>query len=272
MSQILRNKLEQLTRLIYVNSISKWNKSVLIVEYPKSGGTWLGQLLSEALNLPFPRNKMPVLSQSIYHSHYLPQWRIPKNNPILYLVRDGRDVMISKYFHELVWNEKNKLNPKNVYYHRSMVPFEDYRNIHENLYDYINYEFEYRPSKPQQFTYMGNWCEYNRTWLGEMKRSDHIYLIKYEDLLEDTAETLDQLLKNAFGLELSSDKLQLIVEKYSFENQTKRKRGVENKGSFLRKGVSGDWKNYFGSKEKELFKQNSGDLLIELGYEKSKNW
>lgn len=272
MNRVLKSKFEQLTRLLYVNSISIWNNSVLIVEYPKSGGTWLGQLLAEALKLPFPRNRMPIASRSIYHSHYLPQWRISKNKPIIYLVRDGRDVMISKYYHQLVWHEKNRKYPKNVLYHRSKVPFNDYENIKENLLEFIRYDFEHHPSLFHQFTYMGNWCEYNRTWLDKMKTSDHIYLVKYEDLLKDTTKTLDQLLKNAFGLELNNEKLQFIIDKYSFENQAKRKSGVENKGSFLRKGVSGDWKNYFGIKEKELFKQYSGNLLIELGYEKNKNW
>lgn len=272
MSQVVKSKIEQFTRLLFVNSVSIWNNSVLLVEYPKSGGTWLGQLISSALEIPFPRNQMPILQKSFYHSHYLPKWLITRNKPIVFLVRDGRDVLISKYFHQLIWNEKNKLNPKDVVYHRSKVPFENYDNINENLFDFIRYDFEHRPSKFQQFTYMGNWCEYNQAWLKEMQNNNNIHLVKYEDLLSDSFSTLDLLLKQAFKLELSKSKLNRIIEKYSFHKQTNRRSGEESVSSFLRKGISGDWKNYFGNKEKELYKKYAAKLLVELNYENDDNW
>ncbi|MFC7372365.1 sulfotransferase domain-containing protein [Fictibacillus iocasae] len=40
----------------------------------------------------------------------------------------------------------------------------------------------------------------------------------------------------------------------------------------FRKGTAGSWRNEFDEELKHLFKQTAGDLLIELGYEKDKNW
>jgi hypothetical protein len=46
----------------------------VVNEFPKSGGTWVGQMLGQALGVPFPRNRLPVLRPSIMHGHYLHPW------------------------------------------------------------------------------------------------------------------------------------------------------------------------------------------------------
>lgn len=269
----LTNKVEQLLRLVYVNFVTISNESVLIVEYPKSGGTWLGQLVSGYLEIPFPRNKFPILKKSLYHSHYLPKGNLLNNKKIIFLVRDGRDVMVSLYYHQLLWNDKNRLSPKDVYYHRKKVPFNDYENVKENFKEFIDYTFSHRPSKLQHFTYMGNWYEYNKAWLEKLNNSDNIYLIKYEDILKTPLKTLTQMFESFFNAkEIDQDKLQSIIDKFSFENQTKRKKGEEESASFLRKGIEGDWKNYFGEQEKRIFKDYTYNLLVELGYEENNNW
>lgn len=270
----IKSKMEQATRLLMVNTITRTNGSVLIVEYPKSGGTWLGQLIADYLKLPFPRNRMPVWGKSVFHSHYLPTGRIPENKRIVYLVRDGRDVMVSLYFHQLIWNEKNRLNPKDVHYHRKQTGFADFEDVAGNMKAFIEYAFTSRPSKWQQFTFMGNWASYNSAWHAEMQKgSGNIYMIRYEDLLEDTFKAIKVLLQDHLGVDqVDDEKLRATVQKFSFENQAKRKKGEENKSSFLRKGIAGDWKNYFGPAEKEYFKDQTGNLLIDLGYEEDMNW
>lgn len=271
--KILKNKTEQFIRLVYVNTITLKNNSVLLVEFPKSGGTWLGQLISDSLDIPFPRNEFPTLKRSLYHSHYLPKYKIPTNNHIVYLIRDGRDVIVSLYHHQLLWNDKNKLSPKDVLYHRKQVPFSDYENIKKNLYDFIQYTFEHKPSKWQQFTFMGNWYDYNQAWLKEMQKNDRVVMVKYEDLLTNATSTLEHLLGQMFPNErFKKEELEKIVERYSFKNQTKRQNGEESTQSFLRKGISGDWRNYFGKKESELFKHYTKKLLVDLGYEKNEDW
>ncbi len=273
MLKILKSKINQATRLLLVNSLTPINDSILIVEYPKSGGTWLGQLISNYFEIPFPRNKMPSLKRSVFHSHYLPKYNILKNGKIVYLVRDGRDVLVSLYYHQLVWSNKNKLNPKDVLYHRKQLNFEDYDDVRKNMSDFIHYTYEEKPSKLQQFTYMGNWYTYNKAWLKEFNENQNsIYLIKYEDLLKDTKGAIEKMLKEFFNEDVDHEKLQAIVDKFSFENQTNRKKGEENKNSFLRKGISGDWKNYFSKNEIELFKEYTNNLLVELGYEDNVNW
>lgn len=270
----IKSKIEQATRLIMVNTITRVNESVLVVEYPKSGGTWLGQLVSGYLGIPFPRNRMPVPGRALFHGHYLPKGGIPGNKRILYLVRDGRDVMVSLYFHQLIWNEKNRLNPKDVMYHRAQTGFGDFEDVRGNMKDFIEYTFTSKPSKWQHFTYMGDWASYNDAWLTEMESGNTgIYMIRYEEMLRDTYAAMEQLLINHLVQEeIDSGRLHKIVDAFSFEKQARRKKGEEKKNSFLRKGIAGDWKNYFGPEEKEAFRHYTGDLLVRLGYEKDTNW
>lgn len=51
-----------------------------------------------------------------------------------------------------------------------------------------------------------------------------------------------------------------------------RKRGEENQTHHYRKGIAGDWHNYFSPRVKDAFKAQFGDLVIALGYEPDSNW
>lgn len=99
-----------------------------------------------------------------------------------------------------------------------------------------------------------------------------IVAVKYEDLRLDTAAELQVLAQKLTGTKLSDAKALQIANEYSFENQSKRQAGEENINSFMRKGIVGDWKNYFTLESKELFAKYAGDELIKLGYEKDNSW
>ena len=85
-------------------------------------------------------------------------------------------------------------------------------------------------------------------------------------------EELAQAIKKVTGVEPDENRLQKIAEKFSFENVAKRKPGVENKHSFLRKGIAGDWKNHFTYESKTLFHKFAGNEIIKLGYESDDSW
>lgn len=52
------------------NGVVPWGYRPAINEYPKSGGSWLSQMLAEAFDLPNPRRRLPVLGSSILHGHF----------------------------------------------------------------------------------------------------------------------------------------------------------------------------------------------------------
>ena len=63
-----------------------------------------------------------------------------------------------------------------------------------------------------------------------------------------------------------------LLQDYSFERLAGRKRGKEDRLAHYRKGVPGDWRNYFDDTIIAKFKDCTSDLVLRLGYEKDVNW
>jgi len=105
---------------------------------------------------------------------------------------------------------------------------------------------------------------------------DYLHLsdktIKYEDLNVDCYGTLYNLLKGEVT-KIDRSKLRDVVEENKFDNVTMRKKGEENRKSFYRKGIIGDWYNHFNQpKYKSIIKDEVGSYLIDYGYENDINW
>jgi hypothetical protein len=228
----------------------------IVTEYPRSGGTWFSQMLSAYLQVPFPRNKFPYLRSSVMHGHYL---YFPSMKNVCVILRDGRDVMVSYYFYSLF--DHGRFNTKLVEITRKKIRFSNYEDIENNLPRFIEYTFM-RNGYPR-FT----WSEFVKSWVNK-----NVVFVKYEDLAKDTPRELATAIKKTLKIEPDKNRLEEIAEKYSFRNQAKRNPGDENRLSFLRKGIPGDWKNYFTKETRALFRHFAGEELIRLGYEKDDSW
>jgi len=62
------------------------------------------------------------------------------------------------------------------------------------------------------------------------------------------------------------------VDHFSMSSDTGRKQGEEDRSSFIRKGIAGDWKNHFTPETARVFNELAGDMLIKLGYEQDDSW
>jgi hypothetical protein len=101
---------------------------------------------------------------------------------------------------------------------------------------------------------------------------DNYAEVRYEDLLTHSEEEVRRLL-GFLGVEADEEVVKSCVSSASFEKLSKgRKRGEEDPASFFRKGVAGDWGNVFREEDKRVFKEEAGNLLIRLGYEKDNDW
>jgi hypothetical protein len=101
---------------------------------------------------------------------------------------------------------------------------------------------------------------------------DNYAEVRYEDLLERPHREVQKLLR-FLGADSTEGVVRECVEAASFERLSEgRERGQEDTSSFYRKGVSGDWKNHFTERDKRIFKDEAGKLLIELGYERDLDW
>ena len=179
---------------------------------------------------------------------------------ILIVWRDGRDVLISLYFHSLFQNDiGNALLVKAC---QRELNFQDYNDIQANLSRFMEYVFE-RKQHPKI-----SWVDFVNKW-GNCECCEHV---KYENLRANPVEELQRVVISLSGNKITQQAAEKIVDKFSFKKMAGRKPGDEKKQSFLRKGIVGDWKNYFSNEHKQLFNSYAGNALIKTGYEVDDSW
>jgi hypothetical protein len=105
----------------------------------------------------------------------------------------------------------------------------------------------------------------------EHSRSFEILSLSYETLLESPEKVTTELLQQ-LGLACDDHTVRDLVHRSSFEFVTGRALGDEDRGSFYRKGGSGDWVRHFSPAQVQQFSELAGDLLVTLGYEEDADW
>lgn len=180
--------------------IEIFNDDVFLVSYPKSGRTWVRFLIANYLS----NNQCDFLNSYLIVPgiDYNPEQCVNVSRPrfiqshwaftqefrkVIFVVRDGRDVAVSYYFHLI----KFKVISKDT-------SFDDYlKMFNQGSFD--------------QFTPWGNYVE---TWLNNAP--EEFLLIKYEDLQKDVAKELTRMLEFA-GLSVNEDAVIEAVKASSFE-------------------------------------------------------
>lgn len=257
-------RLDGLQRQVMWHYLSGLSRYVRVSEYPKSGGTWLSQIISSYLEIPFPRNQRPslvALQPCLLHGHHLYAENIQQ---IVCILRDGRDVMVSAYFHMLHHHRASHEGEAIL----KSLPSTDYRDVKRNMPAFIEYMFT-NPSLGGRRFRRGKvtWAKFTESWLNQGAN-----IVTYELMQRDAVSALVPVIERLTGVPINRSKLSECVEKFSFKNQTNRTPGVEDANSFLRKGVAGDWKEKFTAEACDVFKHFAGKTLINAGYERDMNW
>lgn len=236
-----------------------------VLGYPKSGTTWVCQLVADYLQLPFPRySLLPIGFPAVVHGHELVSAKYPRG---VYSIRDGRDAMVSRYFFLLrdVPEGDNPAMPPNL--RRFFPKLRNKADVKENLTPFLEEEFQ-RPR------FGAHWGRHVASYVDA--RHPKFVMLRYEDLLGngpnglDGPDTLAGAMSALTGDEPDRRRAELAVEKFSFDRQKKQKAGQDQK--YLRKGGSGDWRNHFTKEAAELFDRYAGDMLVAAGYEKDRSW
>jgi hypothetical protein len=153
----------------------------------------------------------------------------------IHLVRDGRDCAISGWFH-------NQRNPNWAVLNGGSLEAYAQNSASSWVADLV---------KSQQFA---------DRYPERMRR------IRYEDLVADTEGTLAGLFQ-FLGVEVSEAVLAACRTQASFAKFSGgRNPGEENRSSFFRKGVVGDWRNHFSAEANAVFRERAGAWLDRLGY------
>lgn len=237
-----------------------------ICEYPKSGGTWLGRMIANYLDIPFAElsifpNGLPCVNFAHWRYH-------SKLRRCFYIYRDGRDVMVSHYFFRMM----EMRNPPDTAsgrrwrrrYERAFGPNFDANDSRTWMARFVELEMT-RPRWGQL-----TWPQHISDWYDLDRR--HIAFLSYEQLLNEPIKTLKEALEKFIDSPVDLEQLEQTMHRYSFENMSGRQRGQEDRNSFLRKGIIGDWRHHFTKEAAEIFDHFAGQTLIDLGYEADRSW
>jgi len=239
---------------------------IFLVSFPKSGNTWTRFLLA---NLRFPQEpatfanidrlipdptattkrdfqRMP--RPRIIKSHECFDPRYPR---VVYIVRDPRDVVVSQYF-----------------YHRKIRRIEDESPIEKFVTRFLAGE-----TCPH-----GSWGQNIATWLYTSEGSPRFLLLRYEDLVADTARELAKVVdflqlpaglgEIARAVERSSADAMRKLEKAQPDKNTLMK-GSRKDITFVRAAGSGGWRHDLPAAQAARIEAAWGPLMQHLGYELS---
>ncbi|MFC1605840.1 sulfotransferase domain-containing protein [Pseudomonadota bacterium] len=101
------------------------------------------------------------------------------------------------------------------------------------------------------------------------------YHMRYESLLKNPEAELENV-QIFLNRDVETGRIKRAIEFHAFKHQSGRESGVEHRSAFLRKGIQGDWRNYFDDDVRQEFKMACNGkwnkLVLDLGYETIANW
>lgn len=171
------------------------------------------------------------------------------DSKVILLMRDGRDVLTSGTFD---WLQRE---PRDSIRYRC----------------FVSKETEARPARFFDDQVIEQWAEHWREVASVVSSANPDGVIYYERMKEDHATHLQNLFQ-LMGLPADLAIANQCAEATTFEKTTGRSAGDQRHDAKARKGISGDWKNFFTRADGELFRQIAGEQLIQFGYEQNNDW
>ncbi len=183
---------------------------------------------------------------------------------IVNIVRDGRDVLISERFRNFVEESK-------------FLTAEDKRIIADLRTDPAPFSDGRRSIFTE--TFIRNIAT---RWVNDLTETDteanrlysgQYHTQRYEDLLQNPFEEMKKLWQ-FLGVKGVDANLEENVKAEMSSNPDGEWQAQRNEGiaSFLPKGQAGNWQRLFSEKDKTIFKEIAGEMLVKWGYEKSVDW
>ncbi|KAM4904276.1 sulfotransferase 6B1-like [Sylvia borin] len=238
-----------------LESFEARSDDVILAGYPKSGTNWLSQILSDLVALSqkkTPGSESSVNAGAVEELPYLevgdvekykrmskfpsPRFMVthlrPENLPksifknkvkILLLIRNPKDVATSLY-----------------HFYNDVTTLPSYETWDGFFTDFV-----------AKKTAWGSYFEYLSEW-NKYADQENIMTITYEEVKENPALAV-KTIATFFGIPLTEEELQLVVERCSFQSMKKNSKKTHGEfGNVLfRKGCVGDWKNLFTEDQNE---------------------
>ena len=165
-----------------------------------------------------------------------------------FIYRDPRDLLVSQVFFATDMSEEHGMHK----FYKSLSDFGERLNVAITGIDQDGF---YMVSVKQRYATVFEWLE-----------QPHVMCIRFEDLVNNRASTLEAMLDEveSLGYKIPTPRAQAL--------SILMKAIQPKKSHTFRSGKTGDWREHFTDEHKNLFKDVAGDLLVKLGYEKNNDW
>lgn len=229
-------------------------KDVFVVGYPKSGNTWMQYLVAGAFygidlqtapdaliqdlapDVHFKKFFKPLFPVTFFKSHFLPR---PEYRKVVYLLRDGRDTMVS------YWHYLEGLVGKDL-----------------DFLELVQTGRELFPCK---------WHEHVAQWLANLYSAQMI-TVRYEDLKKDTVAELRRI-RDFAGLTCPDSALERAAQHSSFAAMKHREASfawenpqIPKNKQFIRRGQIGSYEDEMSSAVRDAFLGEAGAMMKRAGY------
>jgi LPS sulfotransferase NodH len=182
---------------------------------------------------------------------------------LVYIVRDGRDVLLSERFRNLV-EDSRFLKP------------EDKQIVEDLRKD----QTQFAGGKRSIFTeavirrVSAGWVRNLQETEAEAARlfPGKYFCLRYEDLLDHPFDEMKRLWDFLGVTADGSLQAAILAEMASNPDEEWQSRRNEDLASFLPKGQAGNWRRLFTARDRELFKEVAGDMLVRWKYEAGFDW
>lgn len=213
---------------------------------------------------PIIGDKTPFLSRDLVREIA----QVHPTAKVVHIIRDGRDVAISAKHH--VWNRSTERGGIHELDAADLATRDAYHSDPTGFHNSGRSIFT-----PEWLAgTAAEWAEMVRRARadGEELLGERYFEVRYEEMLADPIGVSEEAL-GFLEADTGAGVVESCVEQASFERATGgRNRGDEKPTEFLRNGLAGQWREAFTPDDRETFKREAGDLLIELGYEEDASW
>ncbi|XP_064423479.1 sulfotransferase 2B1-like [Latimeria chalumnae] len=244
--------------LKYAENFKARDDDIFIATYPKSGTTWMQEIvplivnegdLTPVLTVPnwdrvpwleeiFAPNLLDDRSSPRAIATHLPYPLMPptfftSKAKVIYVMRNPKDVAVSSF-----------------HYHGMASFLADPGTFDEFLNKFLSGNVMF-----------GSWFDHVKCWL-KVREKDRIMYITYEEMVRDLKGAITKF-SNFLGKQLSAETIEGIANHCTFKNMKQNQMSnyslvpekimEQKKSAFLRKGISGDWKNHFTPEQSEHF-------------------
>lgn len=229
----------------------------LLASFPRSGNTWVRTVVSNLLE-PATEGDPQVFNRLIPDVKLTSVWTLKRRHfqmakshsvyrkrfqKAIYIVRDGRDVLVS-------------------FYHYTITR----RGIKKRFSDWFD---EYTRG-----LYGPLWHEHVESWLGEGREvmGANMEILVYEDIKQDSIHYFEKVCE---FLQMERTRQEIVsaindasIERAkSWESHYAKGSVLDRDQSFYRGGKTGEWKEHFSPLEYERFMKMSRIAMKMVGYE-----